>query len=61
MEIHKLQSEIQGKILVRAEEILKSGGVVVVPTDTVYGLVCDATNAAAMKKIFAIKRRSAKK
>src|SRR5947209_14595900 len=41
----------------RAVEILRSGGVVGIPTETVYGLAADATNAAAVKKIFAIKGR----
>ncbi len=31
---------------------LKKGAVLVLPTDTVYGLVCDATNKKAVKKIF---------
>lgn len=42
------------------EEILKtlrSGGVILYPTDTVWGLGCDATNSAAVEKIYRIKRR----
>jgi L-threonylcarbamoyladenylate synthase len=39
-------------------EVLQRGGVILYPTDTVWGLGCDATNAAAVKKIFAIKQRS---
>lgn len=37
---------------------LKRGGVILYPTDTVWGLGCDATNAAAVERIFALKRRS---
>lgn len=37
--------------------ILKNGGVILYPTDTVWGLGCDATNAAAVQKIFNIKSR----
>lgn len=37
---------------------LRSGGVILYPTDTVWGLGCDATNAAAVEKIFAIKSRN---
>ena len=37
---------------------LKNGAVLVLPTDTVYGLVCDATNKKATEKIFKIKKRS---
>ena len=38
-------------------KIIKQGGVVVFPTDTVYGLLADATNEKAVKKIFKIKKR----
>ena len=38
-------------------KILHSGGVILYPTDTVWGLGCDATNAAACEKIFNIKNR----
>lgn len=37
--------------------VLKSGGIIVYPTDTVYSLGCDATNPQAVKKIFLIKGR----
>lgn len=37
--------------------ILKNGGVVAAPTDTVYGLLVDVSNPSAIKKIFAIKGR----
>src|SRR5450432_2569096 len=38
-------------------EVLRAGGVILYPTDTVWGLGCDATNAIAVEKIFAIKQR----
>lgn len=38
---------------------LKQGGVVAIPTETVYGLAADATNDSALRKIFAIKQRPA--
>ena len=38
-------------------EVLKSGATIVYPTETCYGLGCDATNEAAVQKIFAIKGR----
>ena len=41
----------------RAVEVLRKGGVILYPTDTVWGLGCDATNPEAVAKIFAIKRR----
>ena len=41
----------------RCLEVLQLGGVILYPTDTVWGLGCDATNAGAVEKIFAIKHR----
>jgi len=41
----------------KAALILKKGGLVAFPTDTVYGLGADALNPEAVKKIFAVKRR----
>ncbi len=41
----------------RAVELLRAGGVVVFPTDTVYGLGCDATNPSAVRQLFEIKGR----
>lgn len=38
-------------------EVLKASGIILYPTDTVWGLGCDATNEEAVKKIFAIKQR----
>ena len=37
--------------------ILRNGGVILYPTDTIWGLGCDATNAEAVKRIFEIKQR----
>lgn len=42
-----------------AADILRKGGVVAVPTETVYGLAADASNPAAVKRIFEIKGRPA--
>ncbi len=38
-------------------EILKSGGTILYPTDTIWGIGCDATNVEAVEKIFEIKKR----
>ena len=38
---------------------LRGGGVVVIPTDTVYGLACDPADEAAVERIYALKRRPA--
>jgi len=48
----KLTTDVQEMI-----DVLKSGGVVVYPTETSYGLGCDATNVAAVARIFAMKGR----
>ena len=44
--------------IIEAAKIMLAGGTVVFPTDTVYGLGCDATNEEAIKKIFKIKGRN---
>ena len=44
-----------------AVKILKKGGVILYPTDTIWGLGCDATNTKAVKRIFNIKKREAAK
>lgn len=41
-----------------AIKTLKAGGIILYPTDTIWGLGCDATNEAAVKKIFELKQRS---
>src|SRR5689334_58780 len=41
----------------RAAEVLRSGGLVIFPTETVYGLGCDATNAEAVARLYAAKGR----
>ncbi|OIQ29637.1 MAG: threonylcarbamoyl-AMP synthase [Bacteroidetes bacterium MedPE-SWsnd-G2] len=44
-----------------ALNVLKNGGIILYPTDTVWGLGCDATNLEAVNKIYAIKRRAESK
>ncbi len=41
--------------------VLQSGGIILYPTDTLWGIGCDATNANAVAKIFALKQRSDEK
>ena len=47
------------KDIARAAHILRSGGLVAFPTETVYGLGADASSASAMAKLYAVKRRPA--
>lgn len=46
-------SEIEAAI-----EVLKDGGIILYPTDTVWGIGCDATNAEAVAKVYELKQRS---
>lgn len=41
----------------KALEVLNAGGLLLYPTDTIWGIGCDATNAAAIKRIYALKQR----
>ena len=43
--------------LAKAVEVLRAGGIILYPTDTVWGIGCDATNAVAVKRIYEIKQR----
>lgn len=45
----------------KAAEVIKAGGVILYPTDTIWGLGCDATNPEAVSKVFAIKQREESK
>jgi L-threonylcarbamoyladenylate synthase len=47
--------------ILRAFEVLKNGGIILYPTDTVWGLGCDATKSKSVEKIFKIKKRPEKK
>lgn len=44
--------------IARALEVLRHGGVIVYPTDTIWGIGCDATNEEAVRKVFALKGRA---
>lgn len=41
----------------KALEVLKNGGLILYPTDTVWGIGCDATNTEAVAKVYALKKR----
>lgn len=45
----------------KAYEIVRHGGIILYPTDTVWGLGCDASNPTAVKKVMALKQRSEQK
>lgn len=48
----------QREAIAQAIDVLNKGGVILYPTDTVWGLGCDATNSAAVKRIYEIKQRA---
>lgn len=49
--------EIKAKDIEAAHRVLRAGGVILYPTDTIWGIGCDATCGAAIERIYAIKRR----
>ena len=48
----KLEEDIRNAV-----ETMRKGGVILYPTDTVWGIGCDATNVEAVKRVYAIKQR----
>ena len=52
MNDEKLKEEVR-----KACEILKNGGIILYPTDTIWGIGCDATNEAAVKRVYELKLR----
>lgn len=42
----------------KALEILRNGGIILYPTDTIWGIGCDATNANAVRRIYNLKKRA---
>ena len=47
-----MQEEIK-----KAVEVLKKGGLILYPTDTIWGIGCDATNEEAVKRVYELKQR----
>lgn len=50
----------QMRLIKKAADILRDGGIVIYPTDTVYGLGCDLSNKKGIEKIYELKRRNRK-
>jgi L-threonylcarbamoyladenylate synthase len=53
---NSLQQDIENAV-----RVLKAGGTILYPTDTIWGIGCDASNAKAVEKVFEIKRRPEQK
>src|SRR5271154_6494574 len=51
-ERYKIEEEIKKSL-----EILRNGGTILYPTDTIWGIGCDVTNEKAVEKVFQIKQR----
>ena len=59
MEYYELHPENpQLRYINKAVDIIRNGGVIIYPTDTVYGLGCDIYNHEAVKRIYDIKNES---
>lgn len=44
--------------ILKALEVLNQGGIILYPTDTIWGIGCDATNNEAVKRIYSVKKRA---
>lgn len=51
----------QMRLIEKAVAVLRDGGVIIYPTDTVYGLGCDLSNKRGIERIYEIKRRNKKR
>lgn len=47
--------------IINSIKVLRNGGIILYPTDTIWGLGCNATNALAVQRIFLLKKRAEKK
>jgi tRNA threonylcarbamoyl adenosine modification protein (Sua5/YciO/YrdC/YwlC family) len=50
----------QMRLIKKAADILRQGGIVIYPTDTVYGLGCDLSNKKGIERIYELKKRNRK-
>ena len=58
MEKEENQPRYEADDLREAVEVMKKGGIILYPTDTIWGIGCDASNSKAVKRIFALKERA---
>lgn len=52
-----MENRYEKEDLQQALRVLREGGVILYPTDTIWGIGCDATNAAAVSRVYEIKKR----
>ena len=55
--MHEGMNETYREEIKRACDVLHNGGVILYPTDTIWGIGCDATNEEAVRRVYEIKRR----
>jgi tRNA threonylcarbamoyl adenosine modification protein (Sua5/YciO/YrdC/YwlC family) len=58
LSIHSQNPQL--RLIRKAVDILRQGGIIIYPTDTVYGLGCDLSNKKGIEKIYELKRRNRK-
>ena len=49
---------VDNEAVAKAIEVLRAGGVILYPTDTIWGIGCDATNPKAVARVYEIKKRA---
>lgn len=54
-------SKVWQEAISEAAEVVKKGGIILYPTDTIWGIGCDATNEKAVERVFKIKERPSSK
>ena len=55
--MEKTTARYEREDLQEAVRVMREGGIILYPTDTVWGIGCDATNAAAVERIYRLKQR----
>ena len=56
--MHIILNDMMEEELEKACHIIRKGGIILYPTDTIWGIGCDATNAEAVQRIYDLKQRS---
>lgn len=54
----RMMDELMKEDIRKACEVMNKGGVILYPTDTIWGIGCDATNVEAVKRVYEIKKRA---
>jgi L-threonylcarbamoyladenylate synthase len=55
--VKRLHSMLMTEEIEKACQVMRSGGIILYPTDTIWGLGCDATNEKAVQKVYELKQR----